>query len=142
MRNGFLFSTARVGALASIVGAPLVVIADAVRFGAGMGSIARQGGTSGAPRWMECARYHAEFSGAPPSVGNLTGIDRTDDVACRGRYADWMEDAWGGRGGAVYFSLHTNAASAPNTGSGTDTFIHDSAPSPGSVDSTTSCRWR
>ncbi|MHC4590606.1 MAG: hypothetical protein ACYTAQ_15075 [Planctomycetota bacterium] len=29
MRNGFLFSTARVGALASIVGAPLVVIADA-----------------------------------------------------------------------------------------------------------------
>jgi hypothetical protein len=31
MRNGFLFSTARVGALTSIVGAPIVVIADAQR---------------------------------------------------------------------------------------------------------------
>ncbi len=31
MRNGFLFSTARVGALASIVGAPLVVLSDAQR---------------------------------------------------------------------------------------------------------------
>ncbi|MHC5080093.1 MAG: N-acetylmuramoyl-L-alanine amidase, partial [Planctomycetota bacterium] len=43
------------------------------------------------------------------------------------------EDEWQGQGGAVYLSLHTNAAASPNTGTGTDTFIHDTGPSPGSA---------
>ncbi|MHC5082267.1 MAG: golvesin C-terminal-like domain-containing protein, partial [Planctomycetota bacterium] len=54
-----------------------VVIADAVRIGGGMGSLVRGGSASGQPRWMECARYWTEFMGAPPSVWNLTGTDRT-----------------------------------------------------------------
>ncbi|MHC4600832.1 MAG: golvesin C-terminal-like domain-containing protein, partial [Planctomycetota bacterium] len=109
------------------------VVADAVRVGAGMGSLLRGGGTSGRPRWEECARYWTEFMGAPSSVWNLGMSDRNEDITCRAHYADWMEDEWQGQGGAVYLSLHTNAAGSPNTGTGTDTFIHDTAPSPGSA---------
>ena len=36
-----------------------VVCADAVRFGGGMGNIARGGQTSGLPRYLEGARYSA-----------------------------------------------------------------------------------
>ena len=98
-----------------------VVIADAVRFGGGMGSLARNGNTSGKPRWKESARYWLEFMGAPSSVYQTRSTDRDSDVTCRPMYADWQ-------GGDAYVSLHTNAAG----GTGTDTFIHDTAPSAGS----------
>ena len=101
-----------------------VVIADVVRVGAGVGSIVRGGGPSGQPRWKESSRYWTEFSGAPPSVWDSIngGEDNSDDVTARPRYAEW-------RGADCYISLHTNAGG----GTGTSSFIHNTAPSAGSA---------
>lgn len=101
-----------------------VVIADAVRIGAGVGTIFRGAGTSGRPRWQEAARYWAQFSGAPSSVYNSVGggQDNDDDVTCRPRFAEW-------RGADAFVSLHTNAGGA----SGTDTFRYSGGATAGSV---------
>jgi len=101
-----------------------VVIADAVRLGGGMGSIARGAGTSGQARWRECARYWAQFAGAPASVYDSVsgGQDNEDDVTARPRFAEW-------RGADAYLSLHTNAGG----GTGTDTFVYAGTPTPGST---------
>ncbi|MBI3099491.1 MAG: fibronectin type III domain-containing protein [Planctomycetes bacterium] len=105
-----------------------VVIADAARFGAGMGSINHGGGTSGKPRWKECSVYWLEYLGAPSSVTNYYGVDRNDDIVARPLYADWQEGpTW--TPDACYYSQHTNAGG----GTGTDTFVHDTSPSPGSI---------
>jgi N-acetylmuramoyl-L-alanine amidase len=103
-----------------------VVIADAVRIGAGLGSIVRGGTTSGQPRWKECCRYWAEFIGAPASVWNpcATGQDNCDDVTCRPFLAEWF-------GADAFVSLHTNA-SAGGTASGTSTYIYNGGATPGS----------
>lgn len=45
-----------------------VVTADAVRFGGGMGVVARGGKTSGLPKCLEGSRYYAQWAGAPESV--------------------------------------------------------------------------
>jgi N-acetylmuramoyl-L-alanine amidase len=102
-----------------------VVIADAVRFGGGMGSIVRAGSASGKPRWQEAARYWLEYLGAPSSVYDPydRSGDRSDDVTCRAHYADWQ-------GGDAYLSVHTNAAG----GTGTSSFIHNTNPSAGSAE--------
>lgn len=101
-----------------------VVIADAVRIGGGLGSIARGGTTSNRPRWQECARYWAEFSGAPSTVWNSIagGEDSDDDVTARPRFAEW-------RTADAFVSLHTNAGG----GAGTDTFIYNGGATPGSA---------
>jgi N-acetylmuramoyl-L-alanine amidase len=106
-----------------------VVVADAVRIGGGMGSIARGGSTSGRPRWEEASRYFAEFMGAPPAVYDplATGEDNSDDVTARPRYSEWEKEP---DEDAVFISLHTNA---PFPGSGTESYIHNTAPSPGSA---------
>lgn len=44
------------------------VRAGSVRFGGGMGSAVRGGGTSGLPRWAEAARYSLSYWGLPDSV--------------------------------------------------------------------------
>lgn len=102
---------------------PGVVIADAVRLGGGVGSIARGGGTSQQARWRECARYWAQFSGAPSSVYDSlsSGQDNGDDVTARPRFAEW-------RGADAFVSVHTNAGG----GSGTDTFIYSGGATAGS----------
>ena len=56
-----------------------VVCADAVRFGGGMGNIARGGQTSGLPRYLEGARYNAQWSGMPSDIYRRT--DRENDYA-------------------------------------------------------------
>jgi N-acetylmuramoyl-L-alanine amidase len=101
------------------------VIADAVRVGAGVGSIPRLGTTSGRPRWQECARTWTQFAGAPASVYDSIsgGEDNDDDVTARPRYAEWL-----GHGDA-YVSLHTNAGG----GAGTETFIYSGGATPGSA---------
>jgi len=103
-----------------------VVIADAVRIGAGFGSIVRGGTTSGQARWRECCRYWAEFIGAPSTVWNPcpTGQDNCDDVTCRPFLAEWF-------GADAFVSLHTNA-SAGGTASGTSTYIYNGGATPGS----------
>jgi N-acetylmuramoyl-L-alanine amidase len=97
-----------------------VVIADAVKLGAGMGSIVRGAGVSGRARWQECSRYWAQYAGAPASVyDTATGQDNSDDVTARPRLMNW----WGGFD--LYFSLHSNAS----TGSarGTVTLSYDNS---------------
>lgn len=45
-----------------------VVCADAVRFGGGMGNISRGGSISGLPRYLEGARYAAQWAGMPYGI--------------------------------------------------------------------------
>ncbi len=63
-----------------------VVTADGVRFGGGTGQIERgQSGTSGLPRYLEGARYHAQWSGLPDTLYRSdTGMnDYRNDIRSR-----------------------------------------------------------
>lgn len=60
-----------------------VVMADAVRIGGGMGSVARNGQTSGMPRWAEAARYWLQYAGMPDSVYSHEADDYRDDIFAR-----------------------------------------------------------
>ena len=75
-----------------------VVCADAVRFGGGMGNMARNGQTSGLPRWMEGARYNAQWSGMPAEVYMRTDRenDYADDLNTRSHMINYLS------GGSVY----------------------------------------
>ena len=101
-----------------------VCIADTVRLGGGLGSIVRGGTTSLQARWRECARYWAQFAGAPSTVWDNTsgGQDSDDDVTTRPRFAEW-------RTADAFVSLHTNAGG----GAGTDTFIYSGGATAGSA---------
>ncbi|MEC7726683.1 MAG: N-acetylmuramoyl-L-alanine amidase, partial [Planctomycetota bacterium] len=100
-----------------------VVIADAVRLGGGLGSIARGGTTSLQERWRECARYWAQFAGAPASVydSSAASQDNSDDVTARPRFAEW-------RTADAFVSLHTNAGG----GAGTETYMYSGGATAGS----------
>jgi len=102
------------------------VIADAVRFGGGMGSIVAPGGTSGQPRWEEAAKSWIQYQGAP------SWIYDDNDSAARPLYAEWetAKGYPGEAGQAVYVSWHTNAGG----GTGTNTYIHDTKTPTGSVE--------
>ncbi len=97
-----------------------VICADAVRFGGGMGNVARGitgDGTadgsagdsadrntdagektlryaevSGMPRYAEAARYSLQWYGAPERVWNQNegASDYRDDYMCRGTWTDWL----------------------------------------------------
>lgn len=59
-----------------------VVTADAVRFGGGMGNVARgatveSANTSGMPRYLEGARYYAQWAGMPYDI--YSGYDGSND---------------------------------------------------------------
>lgn len=99
------------------------IIADAVRIGGGVGSIARGGKTSGKPRWQEAARYFVQYAGAPASVYDALTADNNDDVVARPKYADWVK-------ADLYVSVHTNAFN--NTSSGTETYYYNGQIYPGS----------
>ncbi|RME73613.1 MAG: hypothetical protein D6776_06780 [Planctomycetota bacterium] len=92
-----------------------VVVADAVRFGAGIGP-------SGEPRWRECALAwlpHAGFAAGSAS-----------DVTIRPRFANWLAGDPAGRWREDwrYVSLHTNAGSG--NGRGTMTLVYTNGRSP------------
>ena len=78
-----------------------VVSADAVRFGGGMGNVAR-GDTmpevSGLPRYLEAARYNLQTGGFPYYVYSAyEGVDDyRDDVNCRARAVNYLS------GGSIY----------------------------------------
>jgi hypothetical protein len=56
-----------------------VVTADAVRFGGGMGQLARETtGTSGLPRYFEGAHYHALWSGVADSIFHIAADGSND----------------------------------------------------------------
>lgn len=74
-----------------------VVCADAVRFGGGMGNIAR-GSTSGLPRYLEGARYAAQWAGMPYQIygGKKGDNDYTDDINVRSNTINYLS------GGSVF----------------------------------------
>ncbi|MCD6385683.1 N-acetylmuramoyl-L-alanine amidase, partial [Candidatus Sumerlaeota bacterium] len=89
-----------------------VVIADAVRFGGGMGDYPDGGSVSGKPRWEESGKYFSGFMGYTYSNGTVSAMPR---------YAKWENESWED---AVYVSWHTNA---PNPGTGTSSFAYSSS---------------
>lgn len=73
-----------------------IVSADAVRFGGGMGIIARNGRTSGRPKYVEGSRYYLQFAGMPDTlVYDLTGgrDDYRDDYQSRAEYLNYLRGA-------------------------------------------------
>lgn len=69
-----------------------IVTADAVRFGGGMGNIVRGGSTSGKARYLEGAKYYAQWAGMPDSVYNVTEGDNdyADDINTRSRMTNLL----------------------------------------------------
>jgi hypothetical protein len=104
------------------------VTADAVRFGGGMGVIARNGQTSGRPKYVEGARYYLQYAGMPDSIVynlNKGANDYNDDYQCRGVWVNYLK---GGQLGSVKdplvkglgipidlsFAFHTDAGVTPD----------------------------
>lgn len=75
-----------------------VVTADAVRFGGGMGNIARGGNVSGLPRCLEGSRYYAQWAGMPYDVYSSKNgqDDYGDDINARSLMTNFLG------GGSVY----------------------------------------
>ena len=98
-----------------------VVIADAIRFGNGMGDIDRGGGVSRRPREDEAGLYWIERmrgQGVATSVYSSSGEDRTATVGASPRFAAHMNrEADGSLGDRVFLSFHSNAFNG--TGRGT-----------------------
>lgn len=69
-----------------------VVCADAVRFGGGMGNISRGGTVSGLPRYLEGARYSAQWAGMPYEVysGRKGQDDYSDDINTRSNTLNYL----------------------------------------------------
>ena len=109
-----------------------VVTADAVRFGGGMGNIARgrensdEGPkTSGMPRSAEGARYWLQWAGVDPSIFSQNELtnDYRDDFMSRGDWVEWLSrgsymnpSKKEGKGIPVDLSLgfHSDAGVTPN----------------------------
>ncbi|NDV56909.1 xanthan lyase [Bacteroides sp. 519] len=66
-----------------------IISANAVRFGGGIGK-------SGLPRYLEAARYSAQWAGMPTSVYACRDDDYSDDIVVRGTMTNYLS------GGSVY----------------------------------------
>lgn len=69
------------------------VSADAVRFGGGMGNVARGGQVSGRPRFTEGARYYLQYAGMPDTLVynlNQDENDYKDDYQSRGEWVNYL----------------------------------------------------
>lgn len=109
-----------------------IVTADAVRFGGGMGNIARsrKGSdddpeVSGMPRFAEGARYWLQWAGTDPSIFSQNELkdDYRDDFMSRGDWVEWISrgssmnpSKKSGKGIPVDLSLgfHSDAGVTPN----------------------------
>ncbi len=94
---------------------PGVVIADAIRFGNGIGDIDRGTGPTGVPREFEASRYWVERmagQNAPERVYDLDGVDdQGDNVGAPPRMAALMNrETEGSYWDRIYVSFHTNAS--------------------------------
>ena len=71
---------------------PKRITADAVRFGGGMGNIARNGLTGNRPRYQEAARYYLQYAGFPDTlVWKLNqDNDYNDDYQSRGEWVNFL----------------------------------------------------
>jgi hypothetical protein len=90
-----------------------VVVADAIRFGNGMGDANRGGGISGFPREEEASRYWVDRMlpvGAPPIHDTFEGSDQNTNVGAPPRMAAYMNrEAFGSFTDRIYLGFHTNA---------------------------------
>lgn len=91
-----------------------VVIADAIRFGNGMGTVNRGFGVSGFERELECARNWVQSAVGPsmdPGLYDRPTLDDNDDnVGVPARMADFMNDeSDGGYWDRIYLGFHSNA---------------------------------
>ncbi len=100
------------------------VIADAVRFGGGMGTQTGYDppGTnvSGYPRWQEASRYYCSYNQGPDWACRTDTDDRTGDITTRPLYSRW-------RGADLYISWHSNAFDGSATGTRTISYLYDSS---------------
>ena len=96
-----------------------VVIADAIRFGNGMGSVDRGFGVSSYPREEECSRYWVQTSLGQgqsatlydPDLPTVTDDDQNDNVGAPIRMAREMNrESDGNIYKRIYISFHSNAA--------------------------------
>lgn len=99
------------------------IIADAVRFGGGMGTYKESGEVSQKPRFEEAAKYFANYQGYQSREG---------DVTVRPEYAEWelAKGSWQERSNAIYLAWHTNAGGGKGTG--TETFMYNRGATKGS----------
>ncbi len=77
--------------------------------------------TSGAPRYMEGARYWFQYSGIPDSVYNYTGSqnDYIDDYASRGRWVNYLAGGSAAHPDSVGLNIPIHAGLAFHTDAGT-----------------------
>ena len=104
-------------------GGGAVVIADAIRFGNGMGSVVRNGLTSGSAREDEAAVYWIEAQAGWTGVGtrvsstnwrsSTTSTDDDANVGAPPRWAAYMNAAPFGQ--SVFLSFHSNAGGGRGT---------------------------
>ena len=69
-----------------------VITSDAVRFGGGMGNVVRGGTLSGMPRFLEGARYAAQWSGMPTAIYDNRDkpTDYPDDINVRSLMTNYL----------------------------------------------------
>lgn len=94
--------------------ASLVVLADAIRFGNGMGDVNRGAGVSGKPREDECSRYWVQRGigqGQDSTIyDRTTSTDQDDNVGTPPRMAANMNNETEGvYTDRVFLGVHTNA---------------------------------
>lgn len=97
-----------------------VVIADAIRFGNGMGTRLKNGNTSGKSREQEASCYWIEQSQTPTTIVNITGTSSDNGATISGppRMAAFMhQNDSQGYNGDIFLSFHSNAFDGAARGS-------------------------
>jgi len=95
------------------------VIADAVRFGGGIGNETpfSEPYPSDWPRYEESGYLHANYMGCPAATCGSSTVNAMP------KYAAWENEGWED---SIYISWHSNAAGTPDTGTGTSSFAYTS----------------
>ena len=112
---------------------------DAVRLGGGEGDVGDAAMAAlPRPRAEECARYHVQYSGAPPEVfapsgANALANERNADVTARPRFAAWLREEGED---AIYVAWHTNASTGSGTVRGTEAYVYGPNPVDGTYNFT------
>ncbi|HYO11219.1 MAG TPA: Ig-like domain-containing protein [Tepidisphaeraceae bacterium] len=114
------------------------VVADAIRFGNGMGDYSSGGGISGKPREDEAALYWLYRSRGYTASGTLAAASNVDggisgdydaNIGAPPRWAAYMNDHTQGTiKDRIFLSIHSNAFNG--TTRGTTSLIHSSNPTP------------
>ena len=112
-----------------------VITADAVRFGGGMGKIARglkdqpvnEYATSGMPSFTEGAFYWMQWAGADSTILNRYADDYTSDYGDRGAWVGWMTGGSRTNPKAEGLNIPIDLAFAFHTDAGTTPYVNDTA---------------